>query len=47
MNEKLFTDIGYRYTDYGNVDIVRENGIDYTFDNMKSHSLMLGLRYHL
>ena len=47
VNQKLFTDLGYRYSDYGHVDIVRENGVDYTLDKIKSHSLTLGLRYHL
>ncbi|MBE6446194.1 MAG: hypothetical protein E7021_02160 [Alphaproteobacteria bacterium] len=47
VNQKLFTDLGYRYSDYGNVDIIREDGVDYTLDKIKSHSLTLGLRYHL
>lgn len=47
LNEKLFTDIGYRYTDYGRVDLVQEGNIDYDLEKLKSHSLMLGLRYHL
>ena len=45
VNQKLFTDLGYRYSDYGHVDIIRENGVDYTLDKIKSHSLTLGLRY--
>ena len=47
VNQKLFTDLGYRYSDYGNVDIIREDGVDYTLDKIKSHSVTLGLRYHL
>lgn len=47
INKKLFTDIGYRYTDYGKINILQENEVDYTLDKIRSHALTLGLRYHL
>ena len=28
VKQKLFTDLGYRYSDYGNVDIIREDGVE-------------------
>ncbi len=47
LTENLIADLGYRYTDYGRVNLVNENGIKYKNDDIRMHNIMLGLRYEM
>ena len=47
ITDNWVADLGYRYTDYGKVNIVKENGIKYTTDNIRMHNVTLGLRYEM
>lgn len=47
LTDNLVADLGYRYTNYGKVNVVNENGVKYKVDDIKMHNVTLGLRYEL
>ena len=47
LTDSLVADLGYRYTDYGKVNIVNENGVKYRVNDIQVHNVTLGLRYEM
>lgn len=47
LTDNWVADLGYRYTDYGKVNIVKENGVNYKSDDIRVHNVTLGLRYEI
>lgn len=47
LTDNLVADLGYRYTDYGKVNVVNENGVKYRVNDIRMHNVTLGLRYEM
>ena len=47
LTDKWIADLGYRYTNYGKVNVVNENGVKYKVDDIRIHNITLGLRYEM
>lgn len=47
LTDNWVADLGYRYTDYGKVNVVNENGVKYKVDDIRIHNVTLGLRYEM
>lgn len=47
LTDNWVADLGYRYTNYGKVNLVNENGVKYKVDDIRIHNVTLGLRYEI
>ena len=47
LTDKWIIDLGYRYTDYGRVNVVNENNVKYKMNDIRMHNLTLGFRYEM